>query len=297
MSTAGKKKSVSPAVSLFAGATAGAVEGTITYPFEFLKTRAQLAPKAGGKSPGLIEIAKTTYARYGVKGFYSGVGALVTGNSLKAGVRFFSYDKFKNMLVDSEGKLSGSRSLLAGLGAGCVEALTVVTPSETIKTKLVDDQRSEKPRYRGLVHGTSTIIKEEGIASVYRGLFPVMMRQGANSAVRFTSYSTLKSFVTGNARPGEALPATITFAIGAAAGVITVYATMPFDTVKSRMQSLDARTEYRNSFHCSARIAAEEGLLAFWRGATPRLGRLVLSGGIVFTVYEGVVGMLGGSQL
>ena len=56
--------------------------------------------------------------------------------------------------------------------------------------------------------------------------------------------------------------------------------------IKTRMQSLEARTQYRNSFHCAARILSEEGVLRFWRGATPRLARLVLSGGIVFTVYE-----------
>ena len=33
-------------------------------------------------------------------------------------------------------------------------------------------------------------------------------------------------------------------------------------------------------------IFRHEGILAFWRGATPRLARLMLSGGIVFTVYE-----------
>jgi solute carrier family 25 citrate transporter 1 len=38
-------------------------------------------------------------------GFYSGVGALVAGNSLKAGVRFLSYDKFKTMLVDQDVRL------------------------------------------------------------------------------------------------------------------------------------------------------------------------------------------------
>ncbi|GAA5990486.1 hypothetical protein JCM10908_007395 [Rhodotorula pacifica] len=48
----------------------------------------------------------------------------------------------------------------------------------------------------------------------------------------------------------------------------------------------EARTQYRSSFHCAARILSEEGVLRFWRGATPRLARLVLSGGIIFTVYE-----------
>ena len=151
------------------------------------------------------------------------------------------------------------------------------------------------------------------------------MRQSANSAVRFSTYSTLKQFVQGNSRPGQNLPSGVTFGIGAVAGVVTVceYRNCAFDAytsqltlhiylrhdnaprvrsiqshcfqsaqllisashsvVKTRMQSLTAQTEYKNVFHCAYRIYTEEGVLRFWRGATPRLARLVLSGGIVFT--------------
>jgi solute carrier family 25 citrate transporter 1 len=59
---------------------------------------------------------------------------------------------------------------------------------------------------------------------------------------------------------------------------------MPLDTIKTRMQSIEAKKEYRNSFACAARIFREEGVLTFWSGALPRLGRLILSGGIVFTM-------------
>ena len=63
------------------------------------------------------------------------------------------------------------------------------------------------------------------------------------------------------------------------------YVTMPLDTIKTRMQSIEAKTEYKNTFHCAARMFREEKLTAFWAGATPRLVRLILSGGIVFTMY------------
>jgi len=126
------------------------------------------------------------------------------------------------------------------------------------------------------------------------------MRQGANSAVRFTTYSTLKQFVQGTARPGQTLPSTITFGIGAIAGLVTVYTTMPLELVikafsrflhfanailsviKTRMQSLGARSQYRNSFHCAYRIFTEEGVRKFWAGTTPRLARLV----VTFRCYE-----------
>jgi solute carrier family 25 citrate transporter 1 len=42
---------------------------------------------------------------------------------------------------------------LAGLGAGMTEAILAVTPTETIKTKLIQDQNLAQPKYRGLVHG------------------------------------------------------------------------------------------------------------------------------------------------
>lgn len=61
-----------------------------------------------------------------------------------------------------------------------------------------------------------------------------MMRQSANSAVRFTTYTTLKQLVQGQARAGQQLPTSITFGIGAVAGLVTVYCTMPFECVSLR---------------------------------------------------------------
>lgn len=35
--------------------------------------------------------------------------------------------------------------------------------------------------------------------------------------------------------------------------------TMPFDVIKTRMQSLEAKREYKNLVHCGWRIFKEEG--------------------------------------
>jgi solute carrier family 25 citrate transporter 1 len=109
-----------------------------------------------------------------------------------------------------------------------------------------------------------------------------MMRQGANSAVRLTTYSTLKGIATKDgSKPGSVL----TFGMGAIAGIVTVYTTMPLDVVKTRMQS-ERASQYRGAFDCAATIFRQEGVRRFWKGTTPRLLRLILSGGIVFTIYE-----------
>lgn len=62
------------------------------------------------------------------------------------------------------------------------------------------------------------------------------------------------------------------------------------------MQSIDARKEYKNSFECATKIVKSEGFFTLWSGAVPRLARLILSGGIVFTMYE-LVFLLNGQLL
>lgn len=84
------------------------------------------------------------------------------------------------------------------------------------------------------------------------------------------------------------LNAFITFGIGSIAGVITVYATQPFDTIKTRLQG----TEHTSAKDSIAGVYREYGLRGFWKGSTMRLGRLILSGGIVFSVYEQILGFL-----
>lgn len=137
---------------------------------------------------------------------------------------------------------------------------------------------------RGFLHGSGLIFRDHGIRGFFRGFVPTTARQAANSATRFGSYTTLRQFAESYVAPGEKLGTLSTFGLGGVAGFITVYVTQPLDTIKTRMQSIEARSEYRNSFVCASRMFREEGVRVFWSGAVPRLARLVLSGGIVFTM-------------
>lgn len=87
---------------------------------------------------------------------------------------------------------------------------------------------------RGFLHGTTVIAREKGIRGFFQGFVPTTARQAANSATRFGSYTTLRQIAQSYVAPGEKLGAVSTFGIGAVAGVITVYVTMPLDTVKTR---------------------------------------------------------------
>ena len=57
------------------------------------------------------------------------------------------------------------------------EAVFAVTPMETVKVKFIHDQTLEKPRFRGFVHGLSTIVKAEGLRVfdfIYLFIFPTV---------------------------------------------------------------------------------------------------------------------------
>ncbi|RYO81184.1 hypothetical protein DL766_007722 [Monosporascus sp. MC13-8B] len=271
-------KKPSPLRSILAGATAGAVEIAITYPADFAKTRTQL-------NRNLADGAKLPWPPFG-RQWYAGCTTSIIGNSAKAAIRFVSFEQYKRLLADDEGKVSGARNVIAGFGAGVTESLLAVTPTESIKTTLIDERKRANPRMRGFLDAIPVIARERGIRGFFQGLAPTAARQSANSAVRFGSYTSLKQLAESYTAPGEKLGAIATFGIGSVAGAITVFSTQPLDTIKTRMQSIEARRVYGNSLRCAALIFRQEGVLTFWSGALPRLARLVLSGGIVFTMYE-----------
>lgn len=272
------KEMPTPFRSIIAGSTAGAIEIAITYPAEFAKTRTQLNRR-------LKDSAKLPWPPFG-KAWYAGCTTLIIGNSLKAGIRFVAFDQYKALLRDSNGNISGARTVIAGFGAGVTESLLAVTPFESIKTTLIDDRKNARPRMRGFLDAVPIIARERGIRGFFQGFVPTTARQSANSAVRLGSYAFLRQLAQSYVAPGEKLGAVSTFGIGGIAGFITVFATQPLDTIKTRMQGIEARTLYKNSFTCAGLIAKNEGILTFWSGAMPRLVRLILSGGIVFTIYE-----------
>ena len=72
------------------------------------------------------------------------------------------FEALKNRACDENGNLTQANILLCGLGAGLSEAVLIVCPMETVKVKFIHDQTQPNPKYRGFLHGVSTMIKTEG---------------------------------------------------------------------------------------------------------------------------------------
>ncbi|KAK5732386.1 hypothetical protein LTR17_010562 [Elasticomyces elasticus] len=276
-------------VSILAGGVAGASETLVTYPAEFVKTRRQLPTAKNASSSSII---RSTLSTSGLTGIYSGCKALALSNALKSGIRFYSFETARTNLPLLLPSLAGSPlvNVFAGLCAGVAESVIIVTPGEAVKTRIIH-AASGTPSSIAQMSLTQTIghiVRHEGILALWKGLGPVVCKQGTNSLVRFATFGAIKDEL--NARPStkSALGATgITFAAGAASGVVTVYASMPFDNIKTRMQCVGSTD--RSMLSCARGMLANEGVKVFWKATTPRLVRLTLSSSITFTVYDWIV--------
>jgi solute carrier family 25 citrate transporter 1 len=110
-------------------------------------------------------------------------------------------------------------------------------------------------------HCTRILVAEKGIGNLYRGLATTTMKQAATSAVRMGSYTVLRDASKANKVPYNTLT---TFLTGAMAGVITVYSTQPFDTVKTRAQTAAGA----GTVETMLSILRDRGVFGFWAGST-----------------------------
>jgi solute carrier family 25 citrate transporter 1 len=208
---------------------------------------------------------------------YAGAGAFCISNASKSGVRFLTFDTIRSRLPKDPktGKSTSTSNMLAGVAAGVAESIAVVTPGENIKTKIVED-RAGAQRFKSTGDVIRSIISTQGIRGLYRGVVPVTMKQGSNALVRFTSYhaifDTIQPYLTDADYGRFAAPIA-----GALAGVVTVYATMPFDTIKTKMQGLNTGNWTQGTLHFFASTIHESGVRGLWKGTTPRLVRLSVS--------------------
>jgi len=261
--------------AVVAGGLSGAFEICCTYPTEFVKTTQQLSPQ----KLEIKDIFNSTMKERGFFGFYRGLSSMLYFAAPKAAIRFGSFEQFSTVL--GPGKVNG---FLAGLGAGTMEAIFVTTPQETIKIKLIDDQFKGSGKYKGFFHGVKTIVSEEKIGGVYKGLFPTILKVSTAQATRFGVFQVIGDYMKLD-HPLKSAGA------GAFAGGVSVLLFQGIDVVKSRMQGLNAH-KYNGAIDCVKKLLAEEGVMGFYKGVGPRLTRVCCEVAITMSMYGEIVKLL-----
>ncbi|KAI8929998.1 mitochondrial carrier domain-containing protein [Entophlyctis helioformis] len=317
------KKSKNVGFHLFSGGVAGCCEALTCHPLDTIKVRLQLRGERAGvvkrppaaaagtagaqalnaaaaeavkpKRQSFIGVGVQIVQKEGFLSLYKGLGAVVSGIVPKMAIRFSSFEYYKELLGGKDGKKPSSAAIfLAGLGAGTTESVLVVTPMDVIKIRLQAQRHSmtdplDIPKYRNAAHCAYVMIREEGVASLYKGVFLTVLRQSTNQAANFTVYEFLKKKLADLQPDLTTLPPWQTLIMGFISGACGPLFNAPIDTIKTRIQKNPSKESGWTRFiNISTGIIKNEGYTAFYKGLTPRVLRVAPGQAIVFMVYERV---------
>jgi solute carrier family 25 citrate transporter 1 len=224
---------------------------------------------------------------------YKGLGAVVSGIVPKMAIRFSSFELYKEWMADANGKVSTSAVFVAGLAAGTTEAIMVVSPMDLIKIRLQAQRHSmadpmDIPKYRNAPHAAYTIVREEGVRALYKGVTLTALRQATNQAANFTAYQEFKKMAQ-KYQNLEELPSYQHLVLGGVSGAMGPLSNAPIDTIKTRIQKSSAAGSGWERFKVvTSEIMTKEGPKAFYKGLTPRLLRVAPGQAVTFMVYEKV---------
>jgi len=186
-------------VNMASGGLAGAGSLCIVYPLDYARTRLASDVGSGQKSfNGLGDcLVKTARGPAGFMGLYNGFGVSVMGIIPYRGVYFGMFDSL--MGINPYGK----RKDIIGLASKfCVAQATAITagyasyPFDTIRRRL--QMQSEKPKEEWLYKGTTDcfakIVKEEGMAALFKGAGANALRT-VGSALVLVLYGEIKDLI------------------------------------------------------------------------------------------------------
>jgi len=227
---------------------------------------------------GMIGTIKKTWGERGILGFYRGYGALLLFSVPKNYVRFGTYTFMQTSVLTERNK---KNNFMCGLAAGASEAVFVVTPQETVKTKLIHDKLSETPKYRNVFHGIKTIVGQHGFGGIYKGVVPTVLKQSTNQGVRFVVFEDSNKFL----KQYISWKVLADFLAGGFAGFCSVMFNNPIDVVKTKLQGLDA-AKYGGFAGAFSHIYRAQGIAGFYMGVAPRLARVILDVALTFTIYN-----------
>ena len=167
---------------------------------------------------------------------------------------------------------------------------------EVVKIRLQGQYHSmsdpmDVPKYRNAAHALYTLLREEGVGALYRGVTLTALRQGSNQAVNFTAYTEFKQFLQ-DWQPeyhNKELPSYQTMVIGLVSGAMGPLSNAPIDTIKTRLQKTPGepgQTAVSRVMTIAREMFKHEGFPALYKGITPRIMRVAPGQAVTFTVYE-----------
>jgi len=195
-------------ILFLAGAGASMTSTAATYPLDLMRT--QFAIQGNDKAfPSMRSFITHTYRTNGVAGFYSGLPAAVIGIAPYMGLNFAIYETCKSFVNQLQSLTKEDRSITSQvLSSGFCGAISggmskfIVFPLDTVKRRMqVQVLRNTlvgvgtMPTYTHMGQCLVDTVRNEGIAGLYKGITPTIIKSVAATAITFAAYEGAKEFL------------------------------------------------------------------------------------------------------
>lgn len=302
---------------LAAGATAGMIAQTVTYPLHIVRRRLQVGgvsrnraspagtpgcqPMYSSVSQGLLRIYQTEGLR---NGLFKGVTLTWLKGPLASALGFTANDIFQNIIRDARTELSNSpptptpttyverkqisslESLIAGATAGAC-AKTTIAPLDRVKIMYqVDPNR--KFSVNSAFELGKRIVSEDGIIALWRGNGVQMLRvipYSATSFFAFPKYLEKTTYYLSDGNESSGTPTFARFVAGAMSGATATTLTYPLDLLRARFAA-GAETHKKAAIEDLVEIIKTRGVRGLASGLTPTLLGIMPYAGISFATFE-----------
>ena len=192
-------------------------------------------------------------------------------------VSFWGYDLGKKLVSTSNDSSSGipgsaSLSITQMATAGFISAIptTLVTaPTERVKVVL------QTSKGGSFVSAAKSIVRDGGIASLFKGSLATLARDGPGSALYFASYEVTKNYLNKETgvTDGEVNIGNVCLA-GGIAGMSMWLVVFPIDTIKTTLQAASGPGKAQSMVGVTREIYLKRGgIKGFFPGLGPALLR------------------------
>ncbi|GLA82925.1 hypothetical protein AtubIFM56815_007116 [Aspergillus tubingensis] len=260
---------------------------TAVTPLDLIKCRRQVDPLLYKSN---AEAFRTFRGAEGLRGVFTGWGPTFFGYSAQGAFKYGGYEFFKKFYSDLVGAENAARwktslYLTASASAELI-ADVALCPFEAVKVRM---QTTIPPDIRSTFTGISSVVNKEGVAGLYKGLYPLWGRQIPYTMMKFASFETIVEMIY-NSLPGQksdynkGAQTAVAFTGGYLAGILCAVVSHPADVMVSK---LNANRQAGEAFGAAmSRIYKDIGFGGLWNGLPVRIVMIGTLTGLQWMIYD-----------
>ncbi|KAI5815694.1 mitochondrial carrier domain-containing protein [Pyronema omphalodes] len=250
------------------GGSASCMAAVCTHPLDLVKVRLQTSKVKVGFARTAVNIIR----HEGLLAIYSGLSASLLRQATYSTTRFGVYDIMKNNTKTAPGEQVPFAKLLAmSFSAGWVGGLAG-NPADVINVRMQQDLANppnQRRNYKHALDGLIRMTREEGISSLFRGVWPNTLRAGLMTSCQLATYDQAKRLLLKSGYFQDGVSTHFTASL--MSGLIATTVCSPVDVIKTRVMTSHARVGIVGLV-CD--VTKREGLGWMFRGWMPSFMRL-----------------------